>query len=87
VFFSSRSAAHRGRGARHLGRIAGKLLPYRYGTFKLSVSGGREEHPVAAGILYVVWLVVFLAAIRAENRKRFREPLRQLSLILEDLKR
>jgi hypothetical protein len=38
-------------------------------------------------VVFAVWAGLSLIAIHAENKKRFISPLRQLELVLEDLKR
>lgn len=55
-------------------------------NFILFVPGGVIANITAGIILLVVWLVIFIIAIRIENKKKFLEPLRQLELILEDFK-
>lgn len=55
-------------------------------NFILFVPGGIKAYPLAAVVLLIVWLVIFIIAIHYENRKKFREPLRQMETILEDFK-
>jgi len=53
-------------------------------NFILFVPGGIMTNVAAGVILLLVWLVIFIIAIRIENKKKFSEPLRQLETILED---
>jgi hypothetical protein len=53
-------------------------------NFILFVPGGVMANITAGIILLIVWLVIFIIAIRIENKKKFLEPLRQLETILED---
>jgi hypothetical protein len=55
-------------------------------TFTLFVEGGVERNPLAGLAFFALWVGMSLAAIHAENRKRFIAPLRNLELILDDLK-
>jgi hypothetical protein len=56
-------------------------------TFSLFVVGGIETHPLGAALLFAIWVGMSLIAIRSENKKRFIGPLRQLALVLDDLRR
>jgi hypothetical protein len=56
-------------------------------TFTLFVKGGVEGNPLGGLVVFAVWAGLSLIAIHAENKKRFISPLRQLELVLEDLKR
>lgn len=55
-------------------------------TFKLFVPGGVQQHWLGAGITYLLGLLSCMAAIRAENRKHFREPIRQLQAVLDEFR-
>jgi hypothetical protein len=55
-------------------------------TFTLFVEGGVAGNPRASLGVFAVWLGMSLVAIRAENKKRFISPLRNLEQVLEDLK-
>jgi len=55
-------------------------------TFTLFVEGGVQRNPLAGLALFALWVGMSLAAIRAENRKRFVSPLRNLEQVLRDLK-
>lgn len=55
-------------------------------TFQVFVHGGIEEHVLSGVVLYLVWVALFVLAIRSENKKRFVVPLRALERILTDLK-
>jgi hypothetical protein len=55
-------------------------------TFTLFVEGGAKGKPLAAFAFFALWVGMSLIAIRAENRKRFISPLRNLEQILDDLK-
>jgi hypothetical protein len=54
--------------------------------FRIYLSGGVSEHWIGAIICFVVTLGSCIAAIVAENKKRFQQPLAQLEEILQDLK-
>jgi hypothetical protein len=56
-------------------------------NFILFVPGGFMDNLMAGIILLIVWHLIFIIAIRIENRKKFTEPLRQLELILEDFEK
>jgi len=56
-------------------------------TFTLFVEGGIEGNPLGSLVVFGVWVGLSLIAIHAENKKRFISPLRQLELVLDDLKR
>ena len=56
-------------------------------TFTLFVKGGVEGNPAGSLVVFAVWVGLSLIAIHAENKKRFISPLRQLELVLDDLKR
>ena len=56
-------------------------------TFTLFVKGGIEGNPAGGLVVFGVWVGLSLIAIHAENKKRFISPLRQLELVLDDLKR
>ena len=53
-------------------------------TFKLYVPGGVASHPVGAGITFVVTMISCIAAIIAENKKSFEDPIRQLQGVVEE---
>ena len=55
-------------------------------TFTLFVEGGAKGNPLAAFAFFAIWVGMSLIAIRAENRKRFISPLRNLEQVLDDLK-
>jgi hypothetical protein len=55
-------------------------------NFILFVPNGFIANIFAGIMLLIVWLVIFLIAIRIENKKKFVEPLHQMELILEDFK-
>ena len=55
-------------------------------TFTLFVEGGAKGNPLAAFAFFALWVGMSLIAIRAENRKRFISPLRNLEQVLDDLK-
>jgi len=55
-------------------------------TFTLFVEGGVERNPLAGLAFFTLWVGMSLAAIHAENRKRFIAPLRNLEQIIDDLK-
>lgn len=54
--------------------------------FQLYTPGGVVENIIPASVLFVVWITMFITAIHFENAKKFREPLRQMGSILEDMK-
>jgi len=56
-------------------------------NFILFVPGGVQAYPMAAIILLIVWHVIFIIAIRFENKKKFKEPLQQMERILEEFRR
>jgi hypothetical protein len=56
-------------------------------TFTLFVKGGVAGNPLGGLVVFAVWVGLSLIAIHAENKKRFISPLRQLELLLDDLKR
>jgi hypothetical protein len=56
-------------------------------TFTLFVKGGIGGNPLGGLVVFAVWVGLSLIAIHAENKKRFISPLRQLELVLDDLKR
>jgi hypothetical protein len=56
-------------------------------TFKLYVPGGIEQHPQAALTTFVITIASCFMAIFSENKKSFEQPIRELRVILEDLKR
>jgi len=53
--------------------------------FKLWVPGGLEEHLIGALIVYLFAIIAFLIATVMENRKRFKEPLYKLGLIIREI--
>lgn len=55
-------------------------------TFAL-FGNGVGSNPIASVALFTVWVGMSMVAIYAENRKRFAEPIRQLELVLSDLRR
>jgi hypothetical protein len=56
-------------------------------NFILFVPGGVQAYPLAAIITLIVWHVIFIVAIRYENKRKFKEPLRQMETILEEFRR
>jgi hypothetical protein len=56
-------------------------------TFTLFVEGDIEGNRLGSLVVFAVWVGLSLVAIHAENKKRFISPLRQLELVLDDLKR
>jgi len=54
-------------------------------TFALFVPGGLARYPLGGVIVFGLWVGMSVWAIRAENEKRFRAPLRRLAALLEDL--
>lgn len=56
-------------------------------NFILFVPGGIKANLLAAIILLIVWHVIFIIAIRFENKRKFKEPLRQMETILEEFRR
>jgi len=56
-------------------------------NFILFVPGGVQENLLAAIILLIVWHVIFIIAIRFENKRKFKEPLSQMETILEEFER
>ncbi len=55
-------------------------------TFKLYVPDGVYEHLTGAGITFIVAVLLCLLAIRAENKKSFDQPIRQVQEILDEFK-
>jgi hypothetical protein len=55
-------------------------------NFILFVPGGFASNLIAAAVLFVVWVGIFLIAIRFENRKKFIEPIKQMESILEEFR-
>jgi hypothetical protein len=55
-------------------------------NFILFVPGGFMANITAAIILLIVWHIIFIIAIRIENKKKFIEPLRQMEEILREFK-
>lgn len=55
-------------------------------TFKLYIPGGVQEHQSAAIIALALTLASCAWAIRAEDRKNFREPIDHLDRILEEFR-
>lgn len=55
-------------------------------TFTL-FGNGVGSNPIVSLVLFTVWVGMSMVAIHAENRKRFAEPIRQLELVLDDLRR
>ncbi|RDC63648.1 hypothetical protein [Adhaeribacter pallidiroseus] len=53
--------------------------------FRIYLPGGVMAHPVGAIICMLITLASCAAAIVAENKKRFQQPLTQLQQILNDL--
>ena len=51
-------------------------------NFILFVPGGLMANLTAGIILFIVWHIIFIIAIRIENKKKFVEPLRQMEEIL-----
>ncbi|MGH8253383.1 MAG: hypothetical protein ACRES2_05030 [Steroidobacteraceae bacterium] len=56
-------------------------------TFTLFVSGGVTAYPLASVGVFAAWVAMSVAAVRAENRKRFGVPLTHLDAVIEDLGR
>lgn len=54
-------------------------------TFTLFVPGGITEYPLAAVVLFALWVVASVIAIHFENARRFIDPLRQLEQLLKEL--
>jgi hypothetical protein len=54
--------------------------------FKLYVPGGLDEHWTGAIITFIITVISCIIAIRSENRKSFKEPIRQLQSILDDFR-
>lgn len=54
--------------------------------FKLYVPGAIEENIISVIISFMVVLAIFCVVTYHENKKRFHGPLRQLKLVLNDLK-
>ncbi len=55
-------------------------------TFKLYVPGGAAEHLTGAIITFVISIISCGLAIRSENRKSFKQPLRQLNELIDEFK-
>ena len=55
-------------------------------TFKLYIPGGVQEHQAGSIIAFTLTLASCAWAIRAEDRKNFREPIEQLDRILEEFR-
>ena len=55
-------------------------------TFKLYVPGGAAENLTGAIITFVVSIISCGLAIRSENRKSFKQPLRQLNELIDEFK-
>jgi hypothetical protein len=53
-------------------------------TFKLYMPGGVFEHPIGAAIVFLVTILSCAFAIRAENKKSFQKPLRDLQTLLNE---
>lgn len=49
------------------------------------VPGGLAQHLPGAIVVYLLILSGFLLVLHSENRKRFKEPLQEMRLIMEDL--
>jgi len=67
------------------------LIPLNCGlivviNFILFVPGGFMANLGVAFILLIIWFVLFIIAIRIENRKKFIEPLSQLKTLLDEFK-
>ena len=56
-------------------------------VFKLYVPGGPEANLAGCMVSYIILVSIFCLAVYAENKKRFKGPLRQLELILEDIEK
>jgi hypothetical protein len=54
-------------------------------NFILFVPGGLKGNLAAGIILLIVWHIIFVIAIRIENKKKFVEPLRQMEEVLEEM--
>lgn len=54
--------------------------------FRIFIPGGIMSYPVGALLTFLITMISCIAAIVAENRKNFRQPLMQLENILQDLK-
>jgi hypothetical protein len=55
-------------------------------NFILFVPGGIMNNLTVGVLLFFVWLIIFIIAIRSENKKRFSEPLQQLETVLEEFR-
>lgn len=55
-------------------------------NFILFVPGGIMDNLIVGALLFFVWLIIFIIAIRSENKKRFSEPLQQLGSVLEEFR-
>jgi hypothetical protein len=55
-------------------------------NFILFVPGGIMANITAGILLLIIWLAIFIIAIRIENKKKFSEPLHQLESILDDFR-
>ena len=55
--------------------------------FKLYADSGVETHVMGASILYAFILGLFVVATWFENKKRFKEPLHKLKLLIQDMEK
>lgn len=53
--------------------------------FELYTSGGIKEHLIGSMVLFLICITIFTIATRFENKKRFKQPLNQLDIILKDM--
>lgn len=53
--------------------------------FRLYVPGGVSDHPILASLCFIGTLASCAQAIIMENKRNFKEPLRNYELILEDM--
>ena len=55
-------------------------------TFKLFVPGGAEGNPIGVAVTFGISLLSMVWSIRLENSKSFKQPLHDLSLILDEFR-
>ncbi|HEX6227738.1 MAG TPA: hypothetical protein VFZ52_25140 [Chryseolinea sp.] len=55
-------------------------------TFELFVPGGAEGNPIGVAITFGISLLSMVWSIRHENSKSFKEPLNDLSLLLDEFR-
>lgn len=56
-------------------------------VFRIYVPDGAAGHPVSALSIFILSLLCCIAAIRAENKKHFKEPLLHLQTLLNEFER